>query len=234
MKQYWTIQRLSLLHKTHPLSIICLVFFSTLGFMNGYGGNSEDIRVENIEPGLVNGQLTISAECENLFSKKCESTLQSGLRSSIHIYFKILESGEKCVFSDTLSHFISYDFWQGHYTIRSEDTTITYTDLENVKQHVCLVKNNNLMKESQLKPTVEYHIDVRFEIVPISSEDVNKMTEYLENPDRMGTNLPSEKKSDGFRINVNKIFSQLVSGRKPKNDSGWQSSNRFKINELDN
>jgi|GEM_PF-5604479 len=158
----------------------------SLSSHSGYGKNSEEIRVENIEPGLVNGHLTISVECENLFSKKCESTIQSGLRSSIHIYFKILDSGEKCVFRDTLSHFISYNFWQEHYTVQSEDTTITFTDLEEVKRHVSHVKNNNLMKESQLKPTVEYHIDVRFEIVPISSEDVKKMTAYIENPNQMG------------------------------------------------
>jgi len=206
----------------------------SLSSHSGYGKNSEEIRVENIEPGLVNGHLTISVECENLFSKKCESTIQSGLRSSIHIYFKILDSGERCVYSDTLSHFISYNFWQERYTVRSEDTTITFTDLEAVKRHVSHVKNNNLMKESQLKPTIEYHIDVRFEIVPISPEDVKIMEDRLENPDQIGKNLPSEKKSNGFRINVNKIFSQLVRGRKPKNDSGWQSSNRFKISELDN
>ena len=76
--------------KYNLLRVIFFCLFPALCIM---GSDRKMIHVKDIQLHIKDGNLIVSAQCVNLFSKKCISTLQSGVTSVVHVDMELVEEG---------------------------------------------------------------------------------------------------------------------------------------------
>ncbi len=178
----------------------------------------------------------VSAVFQNLFSKKIVGTIQSGLPSIIQIEIRLLEGGDRQILRKQLSRTILYDIWDERYVIESHDTiqaAQAYTDFEKVKAMTSRMENVILVPKDILNRNATYQIRMRVGIIPISSRQGDKVTDWLLNPNQTEENLASEDRSSGFKLNLSSLISLFVGGDKSsKYVSSWHSAESFNINDL--
>ena len=209
--------------KYNLLRVIFFCLFPALCIM---GSDRKMIHVKDIQLHIKDGNLIVSAQCVNLFSKKCISTLQSGVTSVVHVDMELVEEGWKHIDYIQLPPpvSISYDPWEEKYTLQSEDSISTFNQLDLVTQLGSRIHQIPLIKESLLKPSTDYEIKIRFEIIPIFAGQGDQISDWLENSNMEGENLTSDERSNTFRINVTKMISLFIGKKKrPQNRSGWFS-----------
>ncbi len=199
----------------------------------GYAGDNGQIRVEQIEPGLNHGYLTVSAVFQNLFSPKIVGTIQSGLPSIVEIEIKLLREGKKSILHKHMSRSISYNIWEERYAIQSEDTTEFCNELEKAKYLTSRLNGFALIKSSLLDPAAHYLIQIRVGIIPISSSQGARITDWLLNPNQTEEDLASEDRASGFKFNLSNLISFFIDGKKhSRYISDWHSSKPFRLTEL--
>ncbi|MFQ5770837.1 MAG: DUF4390 domain-containing protein, partial [bacterium] len=209
--------------------------FNLLLFLNStanFAGDG-DIRVNQIAPKLMNHYLTVSADFQNLFSNKIIGTIQSGLPSIVQIEIKLIAAGHKQVTRKQMVRSISYNLWEERYAIKSADTTAIYADFAEVQKMSNYLENVALIKSNLLNENTEYFIQIRVEIVPISTRQGEKVTDWLLDPNQTEEDLASDERSSGFKLNLSKLVSFFVGGKKhSRYSSDWFSSKIFQIKDL--
>jgi hypothetical protein len=202
---------------------ICFMLVFALSCKPAYADDGEEIRVEDIQPNLKSGHLTFSAKFKNLFSRKTLGIIQTGLASIVRTEVKIVESGNKNIYTDKFEHRISYNLWEERYTIQSEDTTITINDLDNAVLTASGIKDRVLVKDSMLRDTFRYTIQMRVEIIPISTAQGENLA-----------GVQNESQTEGgFGFNVGSLVSFFADRNKPQEyRSGWHTSKPFTISDL--
>ncbi len=216
-------------------NVLWLFFFLISAFevATASPGDEGGIRIETITPGVKNGQITVSARFRNLFSKKIVGTIQSGLPSIIQIEMKLLEGKEKTLVHKTLMRRISYDIWQERYAIDSPDSTQILTDFEAVKKVSSALQDEPLVQRQKLRPTSRYTIELRVGIIPISTRQAEKVSDWLLDPNQVEEPLASDNRSSGFELNISKLVSFFVNRKK---GSRYRSepfrSKPFKLSDL--
>jgi hypothetical protein len=229
----------------HPMfsRMLLFILISALIFgltsADAVAENNDSIQITNIQPQIVDEYLTLSARCQNLFSRKAISTIQSGLPSLIKYEIKLLESdkfenlfsSDKSVLHLTLARTITYDIWNEQYVYKCEDTTAYFTKFELVRQLASELKQIRLLKLSQLEADTEYSVSVQVQIVPISAEQGAKIDNWLKSSNRKIGVLASDERSAGFGLNMEKLLSFFIGSKKrAHNISEWHRSKSFKIN----
>lgn len=198
-----------------------------------FSDDSDEIRVNQIVPKLHNGRLTVSAACENLFSKKIIATIQSGLPSIVQIEIKLLTSGDRQIVSKQIVRSITYDIWGERYLIDEEDTTRVLTDFDRVKEMSSRIEDVVLASKDLLQNNTPYRIQIRAGIVPISSHQGDKVSDWLLDPNQTEESLASDDRASGFKFNLNNLVSFFVGGKKrSKYVSKWFSAEPFRISEF--
>ena len=187
------------------LCLICVMLTCGLSVSNIYAGADQTILVENIEPELYDGHLTVSATFKNLFSRKTTSTIQSGLPSLIQIDFKIIEIGHKNVIRKNFIQSITYNIWDEQYIIQSEDTTLTLNEFSSVIDYCTHLDHKILTKQSTIKTTSQYLIEMRIEIIPISAQQGEKIQNWIRKSDQTSPLLKSDQSSSTLELNVGKL-----------------------------
>ncbi|MFQ5824323.1 MAG: DUF4390 domain-containing protein [bacterium] len=204
-----------------------------LNIHKGFAGEGGEIRVDQIEPRLNSGYLTVSAGLQNLFSTKIVGTIQSGLPSIIEIEIKLLQAGKKSVLRKRITRSISYNIWEERYSIQSEDTTEFCFELEKAKYLSSHLDHIALIRSSLLDSAAKYSIQIRVGIIPISMHQQEKLADWLQEPNQTEEYLASEDRSSGFKLNISKLVSFFVGGNKrPQNSSKWYSSKIFRVEDL--
>jgi len=233
LKYYKLIQHLVEFYKLWTICPICLILAFTLHFNTVYAVDGEEICVEDIQPNLIEGNLTCSAKFKNLFSRKIIGMIQSGLASIIQIEVKLLESGKKSVYREKFVRTISYNLWEERYTIQSEDTTIIINEIDAAIQIGSRIEDKVLVNDSLLQTTFNYAIQVRVQIIPISMPQGDKISDLMENPTQTEEALASQERSSGFQFNVSSLVSFFAGRNKPQEyRSGWHTSKPFRIDDL--
>lgn len=213
------------------------LFSSLLLFLNFLpalvrGGDDRAIRVENIVPRVSNGKLTVSADLENLFSDRIVGTIQSGLPSIIQVEIKLKDARKKTLFRKLIFRKISYDIWEERYRIEVEDSSQVFASFAAVTQQSSRLEHEDLTPPARLRADQQYVIEIRAGIVPISSAQAEKVTDWLLDPNETEEYLASENRASGFELNINKLVSFFVSSRKKSTyTSDWYSSKKFRIRE---
>ncbi len=208
-----------------------LLVASQLGSL--YAQTEQEIRVENIVPELLNGQLVISAEFKNLFSRRIVGTIQSGLPSIIQIEIKVVDSTNHSLVRKRLSRTLSYDLWEERYTLKFQDTTLTFIEFAALKAGSNNLKQLRLLIPQALEPGQRYQITLRVGIVPITSRQAEKVTDWLLNPNQTDEYIASDERASGFQLNLNKLVSFFATNRKRSIfTSRWFSSENFTLSDL--
>ncbi|MFQ5866069.1 MAG: DUF4390 domain-containing protein [bacterium] len=204
-----------------------------LNIHEGFAGEGGDIRVHQIKPGLNHGHLTVSAVFQNLFSPKIVGTIQSGLPSIVEIEIRLLQTGKSNVVSKRMTRSISYNIWEERYSIQSEDTTQFCYELEKAKSLSSHLDQVALIQRSLLDAAAQYLIQMRVGIIPISSRQGARVTDWLLDPNQTEEDLASEDRSSGFKLNLSNLISFFIGGKKRSQySSDWYSSNTFRITDL--
>lgn len=203
------------------------------GPLLAHTGNGGDIRIDQIQPAIVNTKLAVSARFHNLFSPRIVGTIQSGLPSVVKIDIKLLDARKKNVWHKKVVHSISYNIWEERYFIRDSDSTQTYTSLDTLKRCASRLNRELLLPVARLSRFTSYFIKMRVEIVPISVSQGEKVADWLSNPNQTEESLASQERSSGFKVNLSKLVSFFVERKKPSQfSSSWFPSKFFKIEDL--
>lgn len=218
-----------------PFATEILAAFITLSVLFAPLVRADDgeIRVEAITPALRNDTLTVSAQFKNLFSEKIVGTIQSGLPCIVKIEVELRENGEKKTLEREVTRTIEYDVWSERYSVRRSDSTDVLSDFEKVKQSIRQFQHD-LAATASLKTNSRYTIAIRAAIIPITTRQADKISDWLLDPNQTEESLPSQNRSSGFKMNLNKLVSFLVgSKRRSRYSSDWYTSNKFNIEELE-
>ena len=218
------------------------LLWATLIAAVGAGGAEERILVADIEPELIDGRLAVSATCQNLFSPKNISTLQSGLPAVVRIDIRLMEENEvESLFSGKGAEYesvhtievvksISYNIWDERYTIRCGEETAVFSEFPQAEQMISQVERRDLMAIAPLKPTSTYAIRMRVRIIPISAEQESRIADWLRHPDRLDTDLGAEEEDRRVQLDVNRLISVFWGKKKQaRNRSAWHISRPFRI-----
>ena len=193
-------------------------------------GATDEIRVNSVESAIDDGWLSVSAQFKNLFSDKTISTIQSGLPSFVHIEYRLIDFDDEQVFEGVRAYSISYDVWDERYTIQTEDTTLVLFDFESVEDFGRDFKHRTRIDHISLDQRSEYAVQIRIQIIPISAEQGDRVSEWLENPNDTGRLVASDTRSNKVSLNLNKVVSFLVGRTKQsRNMSEWAASKPFRI-----
>lgn len=191
------------------------------------------IQIEQIEPGVVSGYLTVDAIINNLFSPKIVGTIQSGLPSIFEYEVKLLQENEKSRFYKFIRKSVAYDIWEESYTIRSPDTSIVLKNFDLVKKEITHLQKLKLIKISSLSPDIRYILKIRVRVIPISTVQGDKIVDWLKDPNQTEEELPSENRSSGFKLNLSKLVSFFIGSNKShRNSSEWFTSKPFNLEIL--
>jgi len=212
---------------------IFLVFLAAAPFSAARAQRASDIVVERIAPRLADGQIVLSAQFRNLFSKRIVGTIQSGLPSIIQIEIKLSDSANRSLVRKRISRKLSYDIWEEKYTLTNPDTSLTFKDFEAVKSGSSRIDSLTLLKREALRDGQAYRVQMRVGIVPITQRQAEKVTDWLRDPNQTDEYVPSDERSSGFQLNLNKLVSFFVSSHKPSGfESRWFSSKSFTLQDL--
>ena len=208
----------------------------------GAGGAEERILVADIEPELIDNRLAVSAKCQNLFSPKNISTLQSGLPAAVRIDIRLVEENQvESLFSGKGAEYenvhaievvksIAYNIWDERYTIRCGEEVAIFSEFPQAEKMISQVERRDLMAPAQLKPTSTYAIRMRVQIIPISAEQESRIADWLRHPDRLDTDLGAEEDDRRVQLDVNRLISVFWGKKKQaRNRSAWHLSRPFRI-----
>ncbi len=211
--------------------LFCLLSFSGWAYLLAGDGNI--IKVDQIVPQLNQGYLTVSADFQNLFSEKIIGTIQSGLPSIVQIEIKLVATENKQIVRRQIVCSISYNIWQERYSIIYEDTAEIYSDFTEARKRSSHLKNVTLITSKFLNKKLNYNIQIRVSIIPISSRQSDKINDWLLDPNQTEESLASDERASGFKLNLSNLVSLFVGGKKrSRYSSDWYSSKTFRISDL--
>jgi hypothetical protein len=134
------------------------------------------------------GELELSMTFSEVFNKRHRKRLKSGFTSQILVHAQLLEHKKGTPLAQAIMQYkIIYDMWEEKFVVRSEgpagDRDFMLGSMEE------LVKKCGALDRLQLTPVMElpsgmqYRIQVRIVVNPMSAELRKKVREYLSNPD---------------------------------------------------
>jgi len=237
----------NLLTRPPGKGVVALVLILALGAGRADAGDEsrgDEILVADIEPKLVDGQLAVSARCQNLFSRKSISTLQSGLPAVVRVDIDLLEASTvkslfsskggdyESVYATELVKSISYNIWNERYAIRYGEKSAVFSEFDSVSQAVSRIDCSALVETSRLKPMSTYAVRMRVQLIPISAEQGDRIADWLRNPHRLNEELGAEERGGSLQFNVSKLVSVFWGRKKPARDSSaWHISKPFRISD---
>jgi len=204
----------------------------------------DEIRVDSIEVELVDGWIVVSAESRNLFSRKSLSTLQSGLPAVIRLEIRLVTAAEtRSLFSSESDRYekvlsaeavqsISYNVWDERYTVRHRGKTEVFPDFPAAEKAVGRTEREPLIAAEELEPMRAYVVQARVQLVPISTEQGDRIADWLRNPHRLQTDMTAESDGGGSQFDIDGLLSVFWErDAKSRNRSGWSSSRSFRIGD---
>lgn len=216
---------------------------SVIGVTAG-SGEEQRLSIENIEAGLADGRLMVSAQFRDLFSRKIVSTIQSGLSAIVHVDVRLLEASTvksmfsskddkfKNVYHTELVRSISYNIWNERYAVSADDETVIFAGLVEAKEAISRIEQEGLVEVSRLRPMAEYTIKMRVQVVPISAAQGDRIADWLRDPNRLDEELGTKEQSREFQFNVSELIATFWGKKKQaRNSSAWQMSEPFRISD---
>lgn len=193
---------------------------------------------------MVDGMLTVSAESQSLFSRKSLSTLQSGLPAVIRLEISLMKSARtRSLFSDGEDRYekmlstevvqsIAYNVWDERYTIRCRGKTEVFADFTSAERTIGLVEREALISVDELEPLAAHMVRARVQLIPISTEQGDRIADWLRNPHRLEAEMVSESEGKGSQFDINGLLSVFWGrDKKTRHRSEWSASRPFRIGD---
>jgi len=213
-----------------------IIFFAgclPLAIPNLLAGESADIGVKNIVPRLENDTLKVSAEFVNLFSEKIIGTIQSGLPSIVQVELKLLDSRRRQITRKFISTSIEYDIWGEKYYLTRNGRKQTFESFAEAEKACTRLQDEKLFIRTNRWDDKAYTVQIRVGIIPISSGQAEKVTDWIMDPNQTEETVASDNRTTGFELNINKLISFFVGKKKgSKYVSGWVASPPFRWKDL--
>lgn len=202
----------------------------TLFLNSALSAAEEGIEVRNISVEAQDDTVVVQADLHNLFSKKIIGMIDSGLPSILETELRIVVvSSEKTVWHTKHHKQIEYDLWGERYLVTA-DSVRTFPTFAEVSRDC----QNLVMKTIDLKSLdmrSRHEVQIRVHLLPISSQQASKANGWLTNPSQTEETLPSDERSSGFSLNLNRLISFFVNQTK-SSTSGWFASQPFSPPDL--
>lgn len=188
------------------------------------------IEVKNISVEAQHDTVVVRADLQNLFPKKIVGMIDSGLPSILETELRIVVSAtDKTVWHEKHYRQIEYDLWGERYVVTA-DSVRTFPTFDAVS-HDCeklIVKTIGI---NSLDTNTRHEVQIRVHLFPISSQQASKAHGWLTNPSQTEENLPSDERSSGFSLNLNRLISFFVNQKK-SSTSDWFESPPFSPSDL--
>ncbi len=210
---------------------------ASVAFAEGAG-----IHIATVTPAIRDGTLLVDVECEELFSPRSLSTLQSGLPAVLQLELQLLRGtrvrtmlglGQEefdIVHTVREAHSIRYDLWGERYTIhqRGRDMQIA-ASVEDAEAAAAVYSGLVLGPLAQWHVDVTYRTRARVQLLPISPEQGDRIADWLRAPAPL-SNAADEEDGGSFGFDVSELLSVLWGRGKPTRDrSQWYEGDSFRL-----
>ena len=194
---------------------------------------AQNYTVNNIQPYIKNDSLNIELSCNNLFTGNSKKALLAGIPLSFELNI-ILKDKNRTHIKTNVTFLINYEVWEEYYFIVGNTASkIKFNSLMEIISWFNKVKIVNLLPVKEAS-SVEYKIEVHSNLIILSQKQNNQLNKWLRQASQTEEELPSQNRSVGFKLNLNKFIRVFIEGSKqPEEFSGVFYSKSFKIGELE-
>jgi hypothetical protein len=179
---------------------------------------------------ISNEMVTGDIKSAGLFSERIAGTIQSGLPAVVEFFYSLEERGEGSVRRGVLTFELIYDVWDDYYSIKSADTTHTYSTYDAMTRAVQNLRYIALVPMHKMDSDGEYFFRLGVAVNPLRGSDRQKIAGWV------GENVRGETASNqSWReqvLNLNDLIQHFFAKRKDANRSEWFQTQFFKPGTL--
>jgi hypothetical protein len=209
--------------------LILIIFFLLPSLIN-----AQDYQISYVLPHLSKDTLKVDLSIKGLFEDKIRKTLLSGLPLILKLDFELVDSEQDIQFTKQVQGQISYDIWEEYFTLRG------FNKVEQRFQQISRLENwfgdwrgIKIMTTEKLLDKENYLIKVNSSVILLGRKQSDELDWWLQNSDQTEENLPTQDRTTGFKLNLNRLVKMFFSGEKsPEEYRAFGNSNVFNLFEL--
>ncbi len=195
---------------------------------------AQDFQLSEIRPRLSHDTLTVEISCHNLFENQIRKTLLAGLPLVMDFSLRLMNTQRQAVVIRSEQAGLTYDVWEEIFRVSGmEKMPVQFQTLEQLIKRFSDLPPIVLAPVSQLSSDDSYQVQVELKVVLLSQKQSRQLKDWLESSETTEEDLPSQDRSTGFRLNLNRMVQMFFSGeKKPDEYSASAISKKFKIRDL--
>lgn len=214
-----------------------LIIFWSLCFWLVIPRHSEaaDFRISAAHPFLKNDSLLVSVSFENPFRDDVRKSLLAGLPLLFDCTTALQDEGGKTIAQKSRGGQIQYDVWEENFRITGfKRKPLVFEDLTKLTNWFrrFLIFNFGVPAKYYTGQNFRAQIDSRLTI--LTRKQNRQLSDWLRNSNQTEEDLPSQERTTGFKLNLNRIIQMFIS-RDKKNEEYRASvlTPVFQISELE-
>ena len=194
----------------------------------------QDYQISYVLPHLSNDTLKVDLSIKGLFEDKIRKTLLSGLPLILKINFELEDSELDIQFAKQLQGQIAYDIWEEYFSLRGFNAVEQrFQQLSRLEKWFGDWRGIKIMTTEKLLEKENYLIKVNTSVILLGRKQSDELDWWLQNSDQTEENLPTQDRTTGFKLNLNRLVKMFFSGEKgPEEYRATGSSNAFNLFEL--
>jgi hypothetical protein len=169
--------------------------------------------------------LHASVTFADLLDLRTASTIDSGLSGVCAYELSVLGPGGAAVGRRTWTLHLNHDLWEDRYVIAGPDSAVTVPGLAAMDSFCCRVEDVRLLPLGRLEPGLEYQLSVQVEVLPLASEDQDRLSRYIS---RRGGGTREE-----LDLDLGSLFGRLFQGGRSGRTSLSHRGPSFRIGSLE-
>jgi hypothetical protein len=148
--------------------------------------------------------LHASVAFADLLDLRTASTIDSGLSGVCAYEISVLGPGDAALGRRTWTLRLDHDLWEDLYTVTGPDSAIVVSGLAAMDSVCSRIDSVPLLPLSRLEPGVEYRLAVVVEVLPLGTEDQDRLSQYIS---RRGGGTREE-----LDLDLGSLFGRLFKG----------------------
>ena len=197
---------------------------------------AQNYKISEIHPYLSNDSLNVKISFRRLFDDKVRKALLAGLPMVLEISTDLLDSQRQIVHSKNVNGKINYDVWEEYFSLDglSKDRRRIQT-LSGMKSLFENFPITGLASAKTLDVNTIYLLNVKTRLIVLTRKQSRQLWARIQNSEQTEEELPSQERSTGFKLNLNRVVQLFVSGGKNQEEySADALSKNFRLSELGN
>lgn len=148
--------------------------------------------------------LHVSVQFADLLDLRTASTIDSGLSGVCAYEVSVLGPGDAAIGRRTWTLRLDHDLWEDRYVISGPDGEITVSGLAAMDSVCSRIDDLRVLPLVRLEPEVEYRLSVVVEVLPLATEDQDRLSRYIS---RRGGGAREE-----LDLDLGSLFGRLFQG----------------------